>query len=775
MNKYNRIVLLSLLLFSWSVVEAQSAIDLEIRAFDLIELTNGNQFEGTILAELTELIQFETSAGKVSFKMSEVKSIRYRNPPEKVYQARRMGDFDVASSESQFEIGQWCLDPGVGLLEQGVSHLEESVRLDPAAPAPYLLLMPIYQQTQLRQFKTRDQEMAAAVMMVETLLRGVQAGIEQDGLVELAVTQLIQIGEHEAAVILLTQISEGEMADPRVAAALKKLVVLLDSLGRTAESREAANRLREGGGGSDVEVLQREIRWAVLDYAAGSLESRESIEQMFEDLIVAGGDDGQSYLYRGSARLLDDELSLAQSDFKKAFRAGSVDAIAATTFALSFARMGYFEKALDLLSSASSGSKVEVDWRLVEAYVLESRGESRAAVNLYLEAALQADATWQSRLLSIEARRRLEPGWDPTPEIEKVMRHDVLSPAAFAECALVLGDHALSLGELAEARRWLEYAIASGLDGSDVMLRLGLAQRGPGGDPERARESLTLVTIEQPKNPDGWNALAEFLHTSGDLQGARRALGKSLELFPEKLRESWTPDSPAPLRWALRAFRRINRTLGEEYWFDDFEREADSSLQNNWREEEAFGVSVSLQDGMAVLDGVQKHQPDRLTTMKREVLTPRLTGIRSTLRLLSAGAGTRVAFRIEDQSGGGLIFFRDPDGVLGFALLGGKEIEMVRSDDVEQAEDYGLIATSWDLDDRAHQLEFIFTRDGKKGAELWFDGILVAQKISYRPVRKSGLTAGFSGQAPLGERYKLAVEEFEVFRRKAVSVREQEY
>ena len=260
MNKYNRIVLLSLLLVSWSVGEAQTAIDLEIRAFDLIELNNGNQFEGKILVELTDLIKFETSAGKVSFKMSEVKSIRYRNPPEKVYQARRMGDFDSTSSESQFEIGQWCLDPGVGLLEQGVSHLEESVRLNPATPAPYLLLFPIYQQTQLRQFNTRDQEMTAAGMMVETLLRGVQAGIELEGLVELAVTQLIQVGEHEAAVILLTQISEGEMADPRVATALKKLVVLLDSLGRTDESREAANRLREGGGGSDVEVLQREIR-----------------------------------------------------------------------------------------------------------------------------------------------------------------------------------------------------------------------------------------------------------------------------------------------------------------------------------------------------------------------------------------------------------------------------------------------------------------------------------------------------------------------------------
>ena len=56
MNKYNRIVLLSLLLFSWSMVEAQTAIDLEIRAFDLIELNNGNQFEGKILVELADSV-----------------------------------------------------------------------------------------------------------------------------------------------------------------------------------------------------------------------------------------------------------------------------------------------------------------------------------------------------------------------------------------------------------------------------------------------------------------------------------------------------------------------------------------------------------------------------------------------------------------------------------------------------------------------------------------------------------------------------------------------
>jgi hypothetical protein len=121
------------------------------------------------------------------------------------------------------------------------------------------------------------------------------------------------------------------------------------------------------------------------------------------------------------------------------------------------------------------------------------------------------------------------------------------------------------------------------------------------------------------------------------------------------------------------------------------------------------------------------------------------------------------------------VYFRDPDGTLGFAVLGGKEIEMVRTDDSEMAEEYDLIASVWPNDDRAHQLEIVFSDDGKEGAELWFDGVRVARGISYRPARKSGLTAGFSGQAPLDEHYKLAVMEFEVFRRKAKVVREREF
>ncbi len=764
--------LLSLTGASLVTVQGQDADDLQIRALDQIVLTNGNRFEGRILAELNDLIQFETEAGKVTFPRTDVKQILYRNPPEKVYETKLRREFDGSSFDSQFEIGRWCCDPGVGLIENAILHLEAAVKIDPTRRESYLVLLPLYQSNTTLDDPTQQ---LLEVSQCQTLLTAVRARVDIDGIDELAVSSLIRIGELEAAVLLLTQLTDGPVTDPDVAMGLRKLVVLLDSMGRSEESRDAAMRLRSGGGGSDAEVLQREIRWAVLDYAAGVLDSRNSIEQMVDDLIAGGTISGEAYLNRGTARLLDGDLADAESDFKKAFRAGSVDAVAATTFALSFARQGYFEKALDLLASASAGTQVEVDWRLVEAYVLESQGETEAALELYQEASLQDEVPWQARLLSIEAKRRADPQWDPTADVQKVLRAELLTPAAFAECSLVLGDHALSQGKHAEARRWFEYSIASGLDSPDVMLRLALAQRGPGGDPERAREALERVTFEQPRSPDGWNVLAELRHSSGDLAAARSALEQTLSLYPEKMRESWDPEAPAPLRWAMRALRRIDRAMVEEYWFDDFEREADSSLQNNWREEEAYGISVSIRDGAALLDGVQKHQPDRLTTMKREILTPRLTGLRSTMRLLVSGPGTRIAFRVEDQSGGGVVYFRDPDGMLGFAVLGGKELEMVRSDDPEMAEEYDLIASEWPDDDRAHQLEIVFSSDGKEGAELWFDGVRMARGISYRPARKSGLTAGFSGQAPLDEGYKLAVEEFEVFRRKAKVVREREF
>ncbi|MGE4620431.1 MAG: tetratricopeptide repeat protein [Planctomycetota bacterium] len=776
--------LLLLLLVSFSTVDlpGQDSEDLQIRPVDVVELTNGNKFEGRILSERSNSLQMETTGGTVTLDKADIVRVLYRNPPEKVYQVKLRRELDETSYESQLSLGRWCLDPQVDLPSEAILHLELANRIDPDKESSYSLLFPLYDVRDTSAFTT--EELSELLMREMTVLF---AGIRVDqrrgdssfavlaDVKKRASTLLWRMGHPQGAILLLQDMSEGDLEDPQVAWALRELVVMLDSLGRSTESRAAAMKLRTIGGGTDAEVLLREISWASLDHAAGVEGAREKIESLVADLVENGGDVGQGYLYRGSARLLDDDLQGAEDDFKNAFQAGMVDASAATTFALSFARQGFFAKALGLLGAAASSDAVPVDWRLVEAYILESQGDIEGAVDLYSEAGRQDGALWQAKLLAVEARRRNETDWDPTVAIQQVMRSDVLTPAAFAECSLILGDHSLRKGQLPQARRWLEYAISSGYAGPDLLLRVAMAQRGPGGDPVRAREALMQVVELDPGNVDAWNALAEFQHRSGDLASARDSIEMAMSLYPEKLRNSSSPDIPAPLRWAQRSLRRIDRTLQEEYWFDDFQREADSAIRNNWLEEEAYGVSVSLHDGSVFFEGTQKYQPDRLTTMKREILTPRLTGIRSTIRLLDSGPGTRVALRIEDQSGGGLIFYRDPDGVLGFAILGGSKVEMIRSDDLDNGEEYDLVTTSWPSGKLAHELEITFTEDGREGAEVWFDGVRVARGVPYRPARKRGLVGGISGQAPIDEVWGLEIESFEVFRRKAVVTQDREF
>ena len=755
-------------------LRGQEDEDLQIRPLDIVELINGNRFEGRILSERTDGILLEMAGGTATFLRSDIARVLHRNPPEKVYELKVARSLDPESYESQVELGKWCLGPDVNLLELAVGHLEDAIRIEPENPAPYELLFPIYDARETTEISDEARE-KLLLGECDTLLSGVRSGVSLEGIEKRAVIALKQVGHLEASVLLLEEMSQGDVTDPTVAWALRNLVILLDSLGRSDESRSAASRLRDSGGGSDAEVLLREIRWAAQDHAAGVEGAGDILDSLVDDLVASGAAAGEAYLYRGSARLLDDDLSGAEQDFKKAFQAGMVDGKSATTFALSFARQGQFEKALGLLGAAADNDVVPVDWRLVEAYVLESQGEKSAALALYQEASRQEGALWQAKLLAFEARRRIEPTWDPTSAVQEVMRSDVLTPAAFAECSLILGDYSLRSGKLPEARRWLEYAISSGLDGPDVLLRLALAQRGPGGDPQKAHGALQKVVSIDPEDADAWNALAEFQHRSGDLSAARVSIENSIATYPEKLRDSAAPDIPAGLSWAQRSLRRIDRTLGEEYWYDDFQRESDSAIRNNWLEEEAFGISVSLHDGSVFMDGVQKYQPDRLTTMKREILTPRLTGIRSTIRLIFAGEGTRIAIRIEDRSGGGLVFFRDPDGMLGFAILGGSDVEMIRSDNEEMQEEYDLVSTSWSGQQLSHDLEIRFTEDGRDGAEIWFDGIRVARGISYRPARKRGLVGGLSGQAPLDEQWGIEIESFEIFRRKETVAQEREF
>ena len=782
-KNHKTLFLISLLtsLFLWnSGLQAMqvAADDLEVRPQDVLELTNGNRFVGKIITERDEFIKFETAGGSTTVQRSDIARILYSNPPEAVYE-KRLKAIDRSSYDDQVALANWCLESEINLRNRAISHFETAVQIDPALPAAYEKLLPLYIG---REFLTTDPDEQESNLLKESeiLLLGVRSGVNLGGLDlrDGAIRTLIRIGDLQAAVILLEKQAQGDREDPETMQAMRRLVVLYDALGRTEDSRNTAELLREGGGGSDTEVLLREIRWAAEDHAARVPESDTKVESLMEDLLAFGEADGRAYLYRGSVRLLNGDLEGAESDFRKAFSAGEVDAVAATTYALSFARRGDFQKALDLLSSAADSESVSVDWRLVEAYVLESQGDFSTALRLYDDARGRVESTWQSSVMAISARRRIEPEWDAIPSIQSLMQSDILSPAAFSECCLMLGDIYLQREDNSAARRWLEYAVASGMDTPELRIRLAMAQAGPGGDFERARELLDTVTEEDPENPDSWNAYASLLYSMKEFRECRSALENCIALFSKEEREATALEMPSALSWAMRSLRQVNRLMGQEYWVDDFIRDSDTALRNNWDEEESFGVNVSLVEGMAIFEGTQKFQPDRLTTMKRDLLTPRLAAIATSLRLLEAGDGVRVGLRVEDQSGGGLGFFREPDGVLGFVILGDSDPVMIRTDSEELAEEHDLVPTLWEVAPQGHTLEINFasTDSSSKGnAEIWFDGIRIAKDIPYRISRKRGLRAGISGQAPLESRYVLQVENFEVFRDKPRKNQEREF
>jgi len=589
-----------------SILAQSPAEDLEVRPHDVLELANGNRFVGKIILEREDFVKFETAGGSTTVQKSNIVRILYSNPPEAVYE-KRLKKIEQTNYDDQMELADWCLDSEINLRSMAIVHLESAVMLDPGKPDAFERLLPLYIG---REFTTTDEDQRDRNLLRESeiLLIGIRAGVNRAGLDlrDSAIRSLIRIGDLEAAVILLEELAKGDREDPSVVTAMRRLVVLYDALGRTEDSRNIALQLREGGGGSDTEVLLREIRWAAEDHAARIPGSGEKVEALMEDLLAFGDASGRAYLYRGSVRLLDGDLPGAEDDFRKAFSAGEVDAVAATTYALSFARKGDFQRALDLLASTAESEMAPVDWRLVEAYVLESQGDLSSALRLYEEARTRPDSTWQASILSISARRRIEPDWDPVPSIQNLMQSDILSAAAFSECCLLLGDVYLEQGLNAAARRWLEYALASGMNTPELRVRLAMAQEGPGGNLERAKGLLETVTEEDPENPDSWNAYARFLYAMKDFPEAREALLRSINLFSKDQRESQSVDMSTSLSWALRSLRKVDRILGQEYWVDDFRRESGSALRNNWLEEESFGINVNLVDGMAVFDGVQK-------------------------------------------------------------------------------------------------------------------------------------------------------------------------
>ncbi len=765
-----RSVVFVVLLSMGSVGLAQTVVPnddpaLQIREYDVIELLNGRKLEGTILEDRIDAIVFREKSGIQSrFARSEIRGEPLRkNPPADVYALRRKSYFDRDSIEDQKSLAQWCLD--VGLTPEGILHLEESTRLNPNFGETYDLLLDLYRSRSEaeRSITQLDRELAASLRAVEALGRPEWRIHAANLLVSLG----DKTGEY-AGLLLLEPLGSLGPGDPYVETGQDLYVSLLAEVGREEEARRLVDRWLEARGGTNSLVLWRlRARWLLEDVAAGIDEAGELLDEVLSQILAADPESGKAYLYRGSLDMLRGDPVGARADFQRAFELGEVGAEAAVTYALNFAREGNASLALELIGNARSASSVEDLVKVVEAYVMENTGESEVAALLLEEGVNLPNSTWQSWVVSLQGRSRFSEDFPLDREIERALERFSNNPAAFAELSLLRGDRALATGAVAEARRWLGYAVAAGRDLPEVLLRLGLSHLEEGGDLRTARACLEAAALEGLENVDLNNALGCLEYREGNLTAARRHFSATLRLTPAE-----AEGEPIPARqYATAALEQIDRAEGEEVWTDSFDRPDGPQILNKWEKSETFGIRLGIRDGAVQFNGTQKFQSEGLTRLTRTVDGSTLARVRAQLKI-SPGTRARIGLRLSRRVGSGeeegIVVFRDLDGMLCAAINNSEDPIVIRSDTgSEGVSGLTLNPTRWPEDGEPHWLEIRMPRpeDPDPSISVYLDGKLVMRGIEAPQVRRRGeITVGVSGQAVLDQSYRFDVLEFEIFR-----------
>ena len=528
---------------------------------------------------------------------------------------------------------------------------------------------------------------------------------------------------------------------------------------------------------SSLLSLQRlSSEWLLADVAAGMEGAAKELETALDEILDQDPDDGLAHLWRGSLAMLEGDTQGAERSFARAFELGQIGGVAIATRALNFAFAADPNKALEAISMARSSSGVAELVKQVEAYAQENLGDGELAAAILKEITDLDAPQWQSWVLSIQGRDRLEESFLFDREIERALAAVGSNEAAFAELALLRGDRALSEGRAADARRWLGYARSAGRDLPEVLLRVGLAHLAEGGNLRVAREALTAASVAAPGNADVQNALGCLEYRTGALELARDRFQLVVDLVPTPSKEEDGKVSAARV-YAIAALEQIDRALGEEVWVDEFDRENGPQVLNNWEKHETYGINIEIRDEAVLFEGTQAFEPNGLTKLVRPIDSSQLARLRALL-VIEPRARGRIGLRLAREEGGdegeGLVVFRDLDGMIAVALNSSdpdEEPMVIRSDGSGEGldNDHEIVPTEWPNDGEAHWLELRLPREelDESTASVYLDGALVFRGIPVPRLSRRGSTiVGVSVQADLDRRMRLGVEQIEIFRRR---------
>lgn len=746
----------------------QDELPIEVREYDvLLRKAGGDELVGTILSENPVAIEFLHKTGnKMRFAPGEISKIVRRVTPTQAYQNRLKRDFDEDRYDAQLRLGLFAAEyPEVQ--PRAIEHLVAAVKLAPERSDPYTKLFQLLDQVDVsnRSEALRNLEMGA-------YLAAIRAGVDRLDVAVRAARLFEAAGDRWGSIYMLRRVADApeglrDRFVEEVREAQSSLPRLLLSEGLRDEARR---RLEEAlARGPSASLLAMKAQWLLEDLANGDLSAEAEFMRCVESLLDTERAP-EGFLLRASYRLIRENLESAAADFAKAAENGAVSAASQLTYALQFARSGYFDRAASTLRDFRRVEALQDQYLAVAAYLRENEGQVGEAVSLLEQAVQRPNAPWQTWIQYLQTRERVDPATSVAQLAEPFLARFADNPVAFAECALLIADEALSVGDGARARRWLDYAGMVVPDDAEFFLRVGCAHLADGGEPARARAALERARELAPDRLDVRNALGFLEYREGRLEEADAEFKRVVEAFSEEAREA--AERPPELIYALESRAAIEAALREEVWRDTFDRDDSDQPLNNWAQQESFGVEIGIRGGAAFLRGRQGFQEDGLTILSRLVTADRLSRVRVRLRIVSGESVVRVGLRLEDEQGrNGLVLFRDKDGLLKISINRGDTSEVIepRADDAEGASSdrdrYDLERVRWDSDRLDHTLEMRF--GGKaNSASLYFDGARIARDLDTSFLGRRGeASVGISGAASLEESYHVEILDVELFRR----------
>ena len=788
--------------------------DDEIRTLDEIVFLNSAKVSfplaGTIQSETADELVIKRGGATSTIKVAQIQSKKLRRSAEQVYRDFRAcldATQDLAGRAKLNErIGLWCVLPLAvlggepPLRDRALDHLIKTVEIDPARTVVYPHILDLLAEERDRAaggIALVDKELwvfslarGAGFTSPEMDFREAELLLDRYQLVEEAQKRFERV---------VREATEG--APGQNFALRRKAIRRLAAVHREAGEHARANQLfaldagngEAGGFESNFELARWHAR-------RNTPEDRKRARELFEKAREIQKDLPQVTRELAALDFAEGKFSAAAGKLLTPVQDGVADAGLRLDLALVWIRQGHFGKAKKLLDTLIDAPPPELQptpeelalARLGRGLVLQYRGRERDALAEFRAALELHPASVSATVLTAGAELRAGDRARSQELLGALVKSQGERPGVFPASARLLAEAFLLDEKPRRAINLLEYAVDS--ESRDPILRrnLGVLLLGQNEIGRAAQHLEAAQKLTQGHDADLIAALGALAYKKGDYAGARSHFQRVTTLVsrpvPNAQGKLLRPVPPVRL-YAEMGLAAADDAQRLEVWVDDFERGTSSDVARNWREEERFGIQLTVKESRLSFQGEQTNDPVGVTMVVREEPAENVERLSVRLRFDGKNGAVRAGLRLETGSApgappsAGLVLFRDRDGKLTFARKTSRAgwEDAVVTPDQEPLRGKPVFAGDmvWPDDGQFHTLLIRRTPKplGAIGAtassgyfDLLFDGKPVAQNIAVEGLRGKTYQVGVSCQAEgLGSAARFEADDFTLYREIAIA------